>query len=99
MSTQAKEKRRAKDALRRQAKHDEKMAAFDRRVNDPDTRAVAHAICRSVYTANGCACERRQDMPDCSTMSLAALAAIDNIRAGDRLRLKRKHLPQPEQRL
>ena len=69
---------RARDKrMQRQAEHLEKFVA---RCNDPLTKDVAFSICRSVYHATGCACDKRPDMEVCSTMTCAALDAIRCVR-------------------
>jgi hypothetical protein len=68
--------RRSRTPLQRQADHDGQIAAFVARVEDPTTKLVAFSICRSVYRATACACEKRPDMEICSTMTMAALGAI-----------------------
>lgn len=77
--------RRTNKRLERQAEHLEEFAA---RCADPLTKDVAFAICRSVYHATGCACEKRPDMDVCSSMTSAALSAINRVR--------RATLPQTE---
>lgn len=44
-------------------------------------RRVATTICSRIYHGK-CACERRDDMPVCSTMWGAACAAIEAVEAG-----------------
>ena len=72
----------AKDARagRRQAAHDAGLAAFKAKRDDPLTKSVAFGICQTVYSATGCACEKRPDMDVCSTMTSAAMGAIRRVR-------------------
>lgn len=75
LPSEAAQKRKAKASLERRAKHDAVMSAFHERQSHPLTRSVAYAICRSVYGGK-CACEKREDLPACSTMAGAALIAV-----------------------
>jgi hypothetical protein len=72
----AQRRRATKQAISKQ----HQLQVFAAEVEHPLTRLVAHALCRCIYPANGCACEKRPDLPDCSSMSLAALQAIRLVR-------------------
>jgi hypothetical protein len=64
--------RAADRKVERQAEHEEQFAA---QLADPVLKRAAFAICKSVYRATGCACEKRPDMQVCSTMWSAARCA------------------------
>lgn len=67
-----------------------RIAAFEARCKDPLTRQVAYSICTSIYGSGKCACEKRPDLSDCSTMSLAALGAIRVVRGDGQYSPERK---------
>lgn len=44
---------------------------------DKAVKAAAYSICKSIYRAERCSCERSDDMFTCSTMVLAAQGVVD----------------------